>query len=129
MLSTKRLVVATVTGFITGFICLAFASSGPQSLPAPVAYQIIFTRGLAGFAIGISVFRIQWAIHGAVLGLLFSLPLAFSNLMAPDNPEFSRSSMFFASLVMGLIYGVLIEFVTTVLFKAKIPAEVKAGLK
>src|SRR5512146_631262 len=120
MSSTTRVIVATVMGFATGFICLAFASSGPQSLPAPVAYQIVFTRALAGFAIGISVFRINWLIHGAVLGLLFSLPLAFSNLMAPENPEFSRSSMFFASLIMGLIYGVLIEFVTSVLFKAKI---------
>jgi hypothetical protein len=67
----------------------------------------------------------HWLIHGAVLGFVFSLPLAFSNLMAPDNPEFSKSSMFIAALVMGLIYGVLIEFVTTVLFKAKIPGQLK----
>src|SRR5512146_53096 len=127
MFSTKRVIVATVMGLATGFICLAFASSGPVSPPAPVAYQIVFTRALAGFAIGISIFKMgHWLIHGAVLGLLFILPLAFSNLMAPDSAEFSRSSMFIAAVVMGLIYGVLIEFVTTVLFKAGMPAQQKA---
>jgi hypothetical protein len=29
-----------------------------------------------------------------VLGLVFSLPLAFSGLMAPDNPEFSKATIF-----------------------------------
>jgi hypothetical protein len=127
MLSSKRVIVASLMGIVTGFICVAFASGGPASPPAPVLYQIVFTRALAGFAIGISILRMgHWLIHGAVLGFLFSLPLAFSNLMAPDSAEFSRSSMFIAAVVMGLIYGVLVEFVTTVLFKARMPVKLKA---
>jgi hypothetical protein len=53
------------------------------------------------------------------MGLIFSLPLAFGVLMAPDNPDFSRTSMFISTIVMGMIYGLLIELITTVLFKAK----------
>jgi hypothetical protein len=39
--------------------------------------------------------------------------------MAPDNPEFDKSTMFIMTVALGLIYGILIEFVTSVLFKAK----------
>ncbi|OGU26792.1 MAG: hypothetical protein A2057_06340 [Ignavibacteria bacterium GWA2_35_9] len=57
--------------------------------------------------------------------MLFSLPLAFSGLMAPDSPEFSATAMFIMTIVLGLIYGILIEFVATILFKAKMSVAVK----
>lgn len=127
MLNSKRLIIATLMGVISGFICFALASSGPEPLPIAVAYQIILSRVLLGFAIGISIFKMgHWAIHGAVIGLIFSIPMAISSFMAPENPEFSHSTMFISTLVMGIIYGILIEFVTTVLFKAKMPVQVKA---
>ncbi|MFO7446634.1 MAG: hypothetical protein R6W90_09715 [Ignavibacteriaceae bacterium] len=127
MFNSKRFVVATLMGFVTGLICFGFASSSSGELPAAAAWQIIISRTLAGFVIGISALKIgHWLIHGGVIGILFSLPLAFSGLMAPENPEFSRSAMFISAIVMGLIYGILIELVTTVLFKAKIPAAVHA---
>ncbi len=127
MLNTKRMIIATIMGVVCGFICFAFASSGPASLPVAVAYQLILSRVLLGFAIGISIFKMgHWSIHGALLGLIFSLPLAVSGFMAPENPQFTHTSMFIATLVMGIIYGLLIEFVTTVLFKAKMPIQAKA---
>jgi len=128
MLNSKRVIAATLLGFICGFICYGLASSGPQSLPTAVAIQMILSRALLGFAIGISIFKMgHWTIHGVVMGLIFSLPLAVGGLMAPVNAEFSPSSMFIATLVMGIIYGLLIEFVTTVLLKAKMLVQVKAG--
>ena len=54
------------------------------------------------------------------MGAFFSVPLAFSGLMAPDNPEYSKTGMFIITIVMGMIYGLLIEVITSVLFKAKI---------
>jgi len=128
MFNTKRFIIATLMGFVTGFICLVLASSSPGELPAAVGYQIVLSRALAGFAIGISIFKMgHWLIHGAVIGVVFSLPLAFSGLMAPDNPEFSATTMFVMTVAMGLIYGILIELVTSVLFKAKIPATLKTS--
>jgi hypothetical protein len=128
MFSTKRFIVATLAGIGTGFVCFALASSGPSALPQPVAYQIILSRTLIGFAIGISIFKLgHWTIHGGVIGLIFSLPLAFSGLMATDNPEFSKSGMFIITIVLGIIYGILIEFITSVLFKAKMQVTVKAS--
>ena len=119
MLSTKRLVVATVLGLLCGFICFGLASSS-GSLPGPAAWQIIIERTLIGFAIGISALSLgHWSVHGLVLGLIFSIPLAISGLMAPENPQFTKPMMLVSTIIMGMIYGVLIEFFTTVVFKAK----------
>ena len=119
MNSMKRIIIGTFSGLVCGFVCYGLASGGPADLPWPVALQIITNRTLIGFAIGISSISLgHWSIHGLAIGLLFSTPMAFSGLMAPDNPEFTPLSMFIATVVMGMIYGLLIEFVTTVLFKA-----------
>ena len=119
MVNKKRLTVATISGLLCGFICYGFASSGPGQLPLPAAFQIIAERTLIGFAIGISVLRLKhWTIHGMVMGLLISIPLALSGLMAPEVPGFTKTNMFVMTVVLGMIYGVLIEAITTKLFKA-----------
>jgi len=60
----------------------------------------------------------HWSIHGLTLGALFSLPLAFSSFMVPDDSQMSGITMFFMTIVLGMIYGLLIELITTVFFKA-----------
>jgi membrane protein DedA with SNARE-associated domain len=115
----KRIVIATLLGLVFGFVCFGFACSSGK-LALPVTLQIIASRTLIGFAIGISSLKPgHWTIHGIVMGLLFSLPLAFSGLMAPENPDFSQSMMFISTVIMGIIYGFLIELFTSVVFKAK----------
>lgn len=123
---SKRLVIATISGLVFGFVCFMFASGGPNPLPWPVAVQIILSRTLMGFAIGISSFtKIHWAFHGILFGLLFSLPLAFSGMMA-DNPEFDKSAMLIWTLILGMIYGFMIEVITSILFKAKLQVQAAA---
>ncbi len=123
---TKRIVVATLCGLLCGLICYRLASSG-GALPWPIAVQIITSRTLIGFAIGLSALSLgHWVLHGPLLGLLFSLPLAFSGLMAADNPQFSKTSLWISTVVMGMIYGFLIELVTSVLFKARAPKRAAA---
>jgi len=118
----KRLVVATLSGVLFGLVCLGLASSGPGSLPWPVGAQIVTSRTLIGVAIGVSALSVgHWAVHGLLMGLLFSLPLAFSGLMTPDNPEFSKNAMLVWTVLLGMIYGLLIEAITTAGFKARQP--------
>jgi len=114
----KRIIIATLAGLAFGFVCFGFACSSGE-LPLAISLQIIASRTLIGFTIGISVLNMHWSLHGILIGLFYSLPLAFSGLMAPENPEFSKTSMLVSTIVMGVIYGVLIELITTVLFKAK----------
>ncbi len=120
MPKTKRIIIATLSGIVFGFVCFTLASSGPGKLALPVALQIISSRTLIGFAIGISCISLKhWTIHGLVMGIIFSLPLAFSGLMAAESPDFSKAGMIIWTIIPGMVYGLLIELITSVLFKAK----------
>jgi hypothetical protein len=112
MLKTKRLVIATLFGVIFGFVCWGFTlSQGPQ--PWFFALQVIISRTLIGFAIGISVLKMPWWLHGIIFGLIFSLPMGLNGFYVPGKEMF----IFFGTVIMGIIYGFLIELFTTVVFK------------
>ena len=116
----KRLVIATLLGLVFGGVCFGLASSGGQEIPAVLAANIILGRTLIGFAIGISRFSMKhWAIHGSVMGLIFSIPAGFG-AMVTVNPDFTPTMMFMSTVIMGIIYGFLIELITSVVFKAKL---------
>jgi hypothetical protein len=120
MKKTKRVTIATLSGVLFGFVCYGFASMGSGELAWPVAVQLIASRTLIGFAIGISCLTIvHWSVHGLLMGVIFSIPLAFSGLMAPEHPDYSATEMFIWTLVLGIIYGLLIEVITSAIFKAK----------
>jgi hypothetical protein len=119
MKTTKRVTVATLSGVLFGCVCYGFASMGPGELAWPVAVQIIASRTLIGFAIGISCLTIvHWSVHGLLMGVIFSIPLAFSGLMAPASPDYSTTEMFVWTIVLGMVYGLLIEVITSAIFKA-----------
>lgn len=120
MKNVTRLIVATLSGLLFGLVCFSLASMGEGDLPYPVAAQIISSRLLMGFAIGISRFNFgHWAVHGIVMGVLFSSPLAFSGLMMPEDPGFTPQMILISTFVMGAVYGLLIEVITSAIFKAK----------
>jgi hypothetical protein len=119
-MKTKRLIIATILGVIFGFVCYSLASSGQNEISPNLAMNIILGRTLIGFGIGISRFSFKhWALHGIIMGLIFSLPAAFGAMLGPENQEFSPSMLFVSTIVMGMIYGFLIELITSVFFKAK----------
>lgn len=118
MKKTKRIIIATLAGVLFGFVCLGFATSSGHETPLAIKLQILVSRTLIGFAIGVSSLKLHWTLHGLLFGLIFSLPMAFSGLMA-ETPDFSASMMFISTVVMGMIYGFLIELITSVLFKSK----------
>lgn len=113
----KRIIIATLSGLLFGIVCVLMASSGEAEVPYAVKEQIIWSRILIGFAIGISSLRFHWTLHGLLLGLLFSFPLGFGSMMTPGGDPVW---MFVATVVMGMIYGFLIELITSVIFKAKV---------
>ncbi len=121
---SKRLIIATLSGLAFGFVCYLLASSGGNKLANPVALQIIFSRTLIGFAIGINCIPLaHWSVHGLVMGLVFSIPLAFSGLMAPESVDVNKYFMFVWTILLGMVYGFLTEVVTSVIFRAKMKTE------
>lgn len=120
----KRLVIATLSGLLFGFVCFGFACSGSGEVNTWLGVSIIAGRTLLGFGIGISRFSMgHWTIHGLVMGLLFSLPMAFGAMIGPENPEMSPEAIAISTVVMGIVYGFLIELITTIFFKAKMPVK------
>jgi len=119
-MKTKRLLISTIMGVVFGFVCFGFASSGPKEVSVFLALNIILSRTLIGVAIGINRFKFaHWALHGMLMGFVFSLPMAFGAMLAPENPDYNHQMIFISSLVMGVIYGFLIELITSVVFKAR----------
>ena len=119
-MKTKRLIIASILGLLFGFVCYGFACSGGGNISTVLALNIISGRVLIGVAIGISRFPMKhWAFHGLVMGLVFSLPAGFGAMMGGDQTEMSPEMLMLSTIVMGGIYGILIELITTVFFKAK----------
>jgi hypothetical protein len=119
-MKTKRLVISTLLGVVFGFVCYGLASSGQNEISLILALNIILGRTLIGVAIGISRFPCKhWALHGIIMGFVFSLPAAFGAMLGPEKTGFTHAMLFVSTLVMGVIYGFLIELITSVVFKAK----------
>ncbi len=114
MLTTKRVLIATICGFIFGIVCMLLASSNPdatEQLSTSLKLTIVFGRTLMGFTIGISALRLSWWLHGIVIGIVASIPMAL--------PIMDRVDIMIGTFVMGIIYGVLTELITSIVFKAK----------
>ena len=111
---TKRIMIASIMGVICGIVCWKLASSDGD-LAWTISISIILGRMLLGFGIGISAWKMSWWLHGIVMGAIFSIPMAFGSLMNNEQAFF----IFIGTIVMGIIYGLIIELVTSVLFKAK----------
>ncbi len=114
MLTPKRIFMATSCGLFFGLICMFLASSNPDPVEPTTAmtkWLIIVNRTLLGFIIGISALRLPWWLHGMVLGFIASIPMAL--------PVLHHTGIAIGSLLMGMIYGLLTELITSVFFKAK----------
>ena len=114
MLTVKRVVIATICGVVFGFVCMFLASSNPNlvmPITAQAKWMIVIGRTMMGFMLGISALRLRWWLHGIVIGIIASIPLAM--------PFMQHTSILISTIVMGVIYAVLTELITSILFKAK----------
>lgn len=115
-MNKKRVIIATVFGIVMGLICFLGGKYGLKDDITTAEFIYIMTnRTLIGFVIGISALRIHWAFHGSLLGLIVGLPFASGCLLEPDNMETA-----IAALILGVVYGFLIELFTTVIFRARV---------
>ncbi len=114
MVGVKRVLIATICGLFFGLVCMGLASSNPdatQSLSMTVKLNIILSRTLMGFMIGISALKITWWLHGIVMGFISSIPMAIAVM--------DKMEIMVGTIVMGMIYGFLTELITSILLKSK----------
>ncbi len=113
----RRFWVCLLGGAISAVICLVgrqIIFGFPEILWENIAATVA-NRLLLGFVIGISGWRINYLIHGAILGLVLSISVSIGFL--PDN-----LLGFFLFTIAGVIYGLLIEWMSTIAFKAPMKA-------
>ena len=110
---SRRLWICMLGGGIAAVFCLVgrqiifgFPEILWQNIAATVANRL-----LLGFVIGISGWRINYLLHGAVLGLILSLSVSIG-FLADDLLGF------FLFTAAGVLYGVMIDWLATVVFKA-----------
>ncbi|HWB87049.1 MAG TPA: hypothetical protein VG675_23100 [Bryobacteraceae bacterium] len=68
---------------------------------------------MLGFGIGISAWKAHWALHGIVLGIIFSLPGAADAVW-----NHAGALGFWGWLISGLVIGFLIELFASPIFHA-----------
>jgi hypothetical protein len=113
----KRFWICLICGVIAGLIC---AWGGSSEIPEGVSKPMVFwssllNRAFIGFVLGISAWRIGWALHGILIGLLGTLPMSFPLIFS----EQAGFSVFLIYTIAGIVWGFLIELVASVIFKAK----------
>ena len=112
----NRILVATFCGFIAGIICYVLGV-----ILIPIKHDLIMfiwvvvNRTLLGFVIGVSVLRVRWVINGLIVGLTVGLVLPLNAIMIGKEWP-----LIISVYVMGIIYGILIEFFTSVVFKQRV---------
>jgi hypothetical protein len=111
-MNVKRVVICIIGGMVAAAICIGgMAGGGRVELTAMVIASGIGNRILIGFVIGISSWRIQYLLHGAVIGFLVTLSSSIGIL-------FTNMQGFLMYTAAGIVYGVLIELFATKVFKA-----------
>jgi|GEM_PF-263868 len=117
MVYTKRLVISVILGMIAGLACAylskpSLTASMAAAMVPSVMCSIALNRTFIGFMIGISAWRMHWVLHGIAIGFFGSLPIA--------APWIGQSGLagFFIMMVAGMVWGFLIELLTTIVFKA-----------
>ena len=108
----KRIIIATILGLIAGIICyMGSKSSAPVEYNLAMTMETIFNRMIIGFLIGVSGWKMQWAIHGIIMGFIGGAPLWLSSYQGGMNA-------LIIMLVASVVWGFLIELITTKAFKA-----------
>ena len=108
----KRITIATLFGVVAGALCATISfSAGILAFTTVNLIWILLNRTVMGFAIGISGIKLHWAWHGILMGVvvgsIFSYFLYMQGMkMAVFTP------------IGNAIFGLMIEFFTTVVFKA-----------
>jgi hypothetical protein len=81
MFNSKRLIIATLFGFITGIICYLGGRYGLQDdIDSTMFFYILLNRALIGFVIGISIIRMHWVVHGILIGFIVGIPFSIGSL-------------------------------------------------
>lgn len=110
----KRIVIATLFGLVAGVLCASAAFSiGLTKFTAINLVWILLNRAVMGFAIGASALKLRWAWNGVVMGIVVGSIFSYSLFMNMGPGVVPLLNL----LIGNAVFGLMIEFFTTVVFK------------
>ncbi len=115
----KRVLIATACGVVAGLLCVSIGVALGLNPTLQSLGWAVLNRTLLGFVIGISALRLHWAWHGCLMGLLVGSLFSYSAWMF-EGPVWLVGGL----LAGSIIFGLLIELFTTVVFKQPQPVSV-----
>ncbi len=119
-ISMKRIVIATLFGLAAGCFCASGAFyAGFLPFTSINLIWVLLNRGVMGFVIGISGFRLHWAWNGILIGLVVGSIFSYSMFMTMGPVVVP-----FLNAIVNGVFGLIIEFFTTVVFKQPSPAAI-----
>ena len=115
----KRIIIAVFFGVIAGVLCAAASiHMGILKLTAINVVWVLLNRAVMGFAIGTSGLKLHWAWNGMLMGLVVGAIFSYSLFM-----NMGLGTLPIVNLLVGNpIFGLMIEFFTSVVFKQSSPA-------
>lgn len=112
----KRFIIALIFGFLSGILCYL---GGIYLVNIENNFTnftwVMLNRSLIGFVIGISILRINWALHGILIGATIGSVFPFFIFIRGGNLQ-----LVITAYILSILFGLMIEFFTSVIFKAKI---------
>ncbi|MBF0262670.1 MAG: hypothetical protein HQL97_12655 [Magnetococcales bacterium] len=124
-MSQRRFKISIGLGALFGLLCAWLAGQQQPELFSPtnpIFWSIFTDRLLIGMMIGFAGaftrhpvlgFPYRPWLRGGCLGLVVSLPLAAGAMSGPPHPHASAWMIFWASLLTGAVYGLIIDLVAT----------------
>jgi len=111
----KRILVASLFGLVAGAICASGAFYGHLLKYSVVTLVfVLLNRVVMGFAIGISGLRLRWGWNGIFVGM--AVGSIFSYFMFMTN---GPGPLPVVNFFVNGVFGLTIEFFTTVVFKQR----------
>ena len=117
----KRITIAILFGLVAGALCASGAFYGHMlTFSAVTLTWILLNRAVMGFVIGASGLKVHWAWNGILMGLVVGSIFSYFMFMTLGAGPLPLVNFF----VNGL-FGLMIEFFTTVVFKQPTLARAK----
>ena len=117
----KRIPIAILFGLVAGAICASGAFYGHMlKFSAVTLAWILLNRAVMGFVIGASGLRLHWAWNGILMGLVVGSIFSYFMFMT-----LGAGPLPLVNFCVNGLFGLMIEFFTTVVFKQPALARTK----
>jgi hypothetical protein len=119
-----RMAFAPIMGIIFGvFMVKLLDRSDPYRIFGPFSFArglfVLVSEAVMGFGVAISGLRMPWAVHGPLMGLIFSMPMSIWITRVYGN----QPRLFFLMMGLNILFGLLMELVMSGVLRVKSYAE------